>query len=93
MKSCSILPTTLTAWELDLAERSFLEWNHFIRCVPEYVMWRMINSRNQLEEKMMLFWHGILCTADSKTPELRYLSGRTGYAPEERHGQFPGPAD
>ena len=53
--------------ELDLAERSFLEWNHFIRCVPEYVMWRMINSRNQLEEKMVLFWHGILCTADSKT--------------------------
>ena len=27
----------------------------------------MINSKNQLQEKMMLFWHGILCTADSKT--------------------------
>ncbi len=53
--------------DLDLAERSFLEWNHFVRCVPEYVAWRMINSRNQLEEKMVLFWHGILCTADSKT--------------------------
>ena len=53
--------------DLDLHERSFMEWNHFIRAVPEYVMWRMINSRNQLEEKMMLFWHGILCTADSKT--------------------------
>ena len=53
--------------DLDLAERCFLEWNHFIRCVPEYVAWRMINSRNQLEEKMVLFWHGILCTADSKT--------------------------
>ena len=53
--------------ELDLAERCFLEWNHFIRCVPEYIAWRMINSRNQLEEKMVLFWHGILCTADSKT--------------------------
>ena len=53
--------------DLDLAERSFLEWNHFIRCVPEYIAWRMINSRNQLEEKMVLFWHSILCTADSKT--------------------------
>ncbi len=53
--------------DLDLAERCFLEWNHFIRCVPEYIAWRMINSRNQLEEKMVLFWHGILCTADSKT--------------------------
>jgi len=26
----------------------------------------MINSKNQLEEKMVLFWHGVLCTADSK---------------------------
>jgi hypothetical protein len=53
--------------DLDLAERRFIEWNHFIRCVPEYIAFRMINSWNQLEEKMVLFWHGILCTADSKT--------------------------
>ena len=53
--------------DLDLAERYFIEWNHFIRCVPEYVAFRMINSKSQLEEKMVLFWHGILCTADSKT--------------------------
>jgi len=53
--------------DLDLAERYFIEWNHFIRCVPEYVAFRMINSESQLEEKMVLFWHGILCTADSKT--------------------------
>jgi len=53
--------------DLDLGERYFLEWNHFIRCVPEYTAFRMINSYSQLEEKMMLFWHGILCTADSKT--------------------------
>ena len=51
--------------DLDLGERYFLEWNHFIRCVPEYTAFRMINSKNQLQEKMMLFWHGILCTADS----------------------------
>ncbi len=53
--------------ELDLAERYFIEWNHFTRGVPEYFTWRMINSKAQLEEKMVLFWHGILCTADSKT--------------------------
>ena len=53
--------------DLDLAERYFIEWNHFVRGVPEYFMWRMINSKSQLEEKMVLFWHGILCTADSKT--------------------------
>ena len=53
--------------DLDLGERYFIEWNHFIRCVPEYTAFRMINSKSQLQEKIMLFWHGILCTADSKT--------------------------
>ncbi|PKB79010.1 MAG: hypothetical protein BZY88_15490 [SAR202 cluster bacterium Io17-Chloro-G9] len=58
---------TTHGMDMDLAERYFIEWNHFIRCVPEYVAFRMVNSRSQLEEKMVLFWHGILCTADSKT--------------------------
>jgi uncharacterized protein (DUF1800 family) len=52
--------------DLDLAERYFIEWSHFTRGVPEYFVWRMINSKRQLEEKMILFWHGILCTSDSK---------------------------
>ncbi len=52
--------------DLDLAERYFIEWNHFIRGVPEYITWRMINSDRQLEEKIVLFWHGILCISDSK---------------------------
>ncbi len=52
--------------ELDLLERYFIEWNHYTRGVPEYFAWRMINSKSQLEEKMVLFWHGVLCTADSK---------------------------
>ena len=53
--------------DLDLAERYFVEWSHFTRGVPEYNAFRMINSRCQLEEKMTLFWHGVLCSADSKT--------------------------
>ena len=53
--------------DLDLAERYFIEWSHFTRGVPEYWAWRMINSKRQLEEKMVLFWHGVLCTAESKT--------------------------
>lgn len=52
--------------DLDLAERYFLDWNHHVRGVPEYHAWRMINSKRQLEEKMILFWHGILCISDSK---------------------------
>jgi len=53
--------------DLDVAERCFIEWSHQTRGVPEYFAFRMINSKCQLEEKMVLFWHGILCTADSKT--------------------------
>ncbi|GIT01422.1 MAG: hypothetical protein CM1200mP27_00470 [Chloroflexota bacterium] len=33
---------------------------------PEYHAFRMINSKRQLEEKMILFWHSVLCIADSK---------------------------
>ena len=61
--------------ELDLAERYFIEWNHFTRGVPEYCAFRMINSKNQLEEKMVLFWHGVLCTADSKVQSYVTLYG------------------
>src|SRR5216683_704420 len=61
--------------ELDLAERYFIEWNHFTRGVPEYCAFRMINSKNQLEEKMVLFWHGVLCTADSKVQSYATLYG------------------
>ncbi len=53
--------------DLDIAERCFIEWSHHTRGLPEYVAFRFINSRNQLEEKICLFWHSILCTADSKT--------------------------
>lgn len=52
--------------DLDLAERYFTEWSHFTRGVPEYFTFRMINSKNQLEEKMVLFWHGVLCSTHSK---------------------------
>ena len=69
--------------DLDLAERYFIEWSHFVRGVPEYWAWRMINSKRQLEEKMVLFWHGVLCTADSKTQ-----SYPTSYAELEMFRKF-----
>ena len=69
--------------DLDLAERCFIEWSHFVRGVPEYWAWRMINSKRQLEEKMVLFWHGVLCTADSKTQ-----SYPTSYAELEMFRQY-----
>ncbi len=52
--------------EMDLLERYYVDWKNFARGVPAYTAWRMINSKRPLEEKMMLFWHGILCTSSSK---------------------------
>lgn len=34
-------------------------------------VYRMINNRNQLQEKMGLFWHTIFCTGDSKVDNAR----------------------
>ena len=32
----------------------------------EYWVYRMINTKRPLEEKMALFWHGIHCTGHAK---------------------------
>jgi uncharacterized protein (DUF1800 family) len=52
--------------EMDVLERYFAEWQGMIAGGTNYWAWRMINSRRPLEEKIALFWHGILCTGSSK---------------------------
>ena len=37
-------------------------------------MYRMINSGRPLEEKIALFWHGVLCTAYSKVDSYRQMT-------------------
>ena len=55
-----------------------LEWDLMERHMPEYSerraptsnqklwVYRMINSKRQLQEKLALFWHGVLCTGFAK---------------------------
>lgn len=57
--------------DLDVLERYFVEWQGMIAGGPNYWAWRMINSRRPLEEKMALFWHGILCTGSSKVQHAK----------------------
>jgi hypothetical protein len=52
--------------DMDVLERYFAEWQGMIAGGPNYWAWRMMNSRRPLEEKIALFWHGILCTGSSK---------------------------
>ena len=60
-------------------EQSEIELDLMERYMPEYVerfgwftnqqswVYRMISTKRPLQEKMTLFWHGILCTGHAKT--------------------------
>ena len=55
-------------WENDIEWRYFPD---FMDTIPTQVcqakwIYRMINTTRPLEEKITLFWHGILCTGDTK---------------------------
>src|SRR5882672_7813844 len=52
--------------DMDVLERYFAEWQGMLAGGPNYWAWRMLNSKRPLEEKLTLFWHGILCTGSSK---------------------------
>ncbi len=57
--------------DMDVLERYFAEWQGMIAGGPALWTWRMINSKRPLEEKIALFWHGILCTGSSKIQHAR----------------------
>jgi hypothetical protein len=57
--------------DMDVLERYFTEWQGMLAGGPNYWAWRMINSRRTLEEKIALFWHGILCTGSSKVQHAK----------------------
>src|ERR687892_2153978 len=57
--------------DVDVLERYFMEWREMLAGGPAYWTWRMINSKRPLEEKIALFWHGVLCTGSSKVQHQR----------------------
>ena len=54
--------------EKDVMERYYSDWRELqnLETVQGYWTYRMINTPRPLEEKIALFWHGILCTGNSK---------------------------
>ena len=54
--------------EYDLLERYMEEWHDRAATDAARQLWfyRMIVGKRPLEEKMALFWHGLLCTGDAK---------------------------
>ena len=55
--------------EMDLMERYMPEYGELIGIFSAQQVWlyRMINTKRPLQEKMSLFWHGIMCTGFAKT--------------------------
>ena len=61
--------------EMDILERHFVDWKEMNALEVNQAYWtfRMINTRRPLQEKIALFWHGILCTGNSKCEHGRQI--------------------
>ncbi len=64
--------------EYDLLERYMEEWHDRSATDACRQLWfyRMIVGKRPLEEKMALFWHGILCTGDTKVQHGRMTAAQ-----------------
>jgi uncharacterized protein (DUF1800 family) len=62
-------PERFPAVEDDVLRRYYLELNNFDSYVPwqSYWIYRMINTRRPLEEKIALFWHHVFATSSGKS--------------------------
>ena len=62
--------------EVDVLDRYFVDWKHLQghEQGKDYWTYRMVNTKRPLEEKMALFWHGILCSGFSKSEHARQLT-------------------
>ena len=61
--------------EYDILLRYHTAWRELLNVGDGQHYWtfRMINTKRPLEEKMALFWHGILCTGVSKSEHPRQV--------------------
>jgi uncharacterized protein (DUF1800 family) len=66
-------PETQPDLDYDVMLRYKTEWvnKNALEGQQEEWVFRMINTRRPLEEKMALFWHGILCTGHAKCENPR----------------------
>ena len=64
--------------EYDLLERYMEEWHDRSATDACRQLWfyRMITGERPLQEKMALFWHGILCTGDTKVQHGRMTAAQ-----------------
>ena len=77
--------------ETDVLERYSPDWvdlNDY-GSSAHYFTYRLINSNGPLQEKMALFWHGILCTGVSKSEHGRQVLHQFHMFRRHGMGSFP----
>ncbi len=69
-------PENQPAPEQDLWERYMPEYSSLSGFISSKQVWtfRMINSKSPLQEKIALFWHGIMCTGFAKVDHGRQMN-------------------
>ncbi len=77
--------------EMDLLQRYYVDWKDLVALEVNQAYWtyRMINTKRPLEEKIALFWHGILCTGHSKCDHGRQLQLQLEMFRRDGMGSFP----
>ena len=77
--------------EMDILQRYFTDWKDLIALEVNQAYWtyRMINGKRPLGEKMALFWHGILCTGNSKCEHARQVKLQLDMFRLNGMGSFP----
>ena len=76
---------------MDMLDRYYSEWKTIgnIKANNAYWLFRMLNSPSPLQEKMVLFWHSVLCVGNSKCDKPRPDPVLPGQVQEQRSGSFP----
>ncbi len=76
--------------EFDLMERYLPEYGELAGIESNQQGWiyRMINTKRPLQEKMSLFWHGIHCTGQAKVDHGRMMSVTIGLFRQHGMGNF-----
>ena len=84
-------PESQPELETDLMERYFVDWKELnaLEVNQAYLAYRMLNTHRPLQEKIALFWHGILCTGQSKCEHGRQIQLQLDMFRRMGMGSFP----
>ena len=79
-------PENAPEWNDDLVRRYHTDQNSvmYFESAQSYWMYKMINSKRPLEEKIALFWHGLFATAYGKLNHAKGVLNQTDTF--RRHG-------